>query len=86
MIDTENGNIYAIVTELMAKGDLETILHKHPEIELPLTRQLGFAIDIASGMAWLAGRDPQILHRDLKPSNVLVDENWRCKIGKLCSE
>lgn len=63
----------------MSRGDLESVLHKGPK--LSMTKKLGFAIDIASGMAWLSSRDPQILHRDLKPSNILVDENWRCKIG-----
>jgi len=74
---------WAMVTELMSRGDLHHILHDEAEAlaaDLTLNRKLQFAIDISSGMAWLTGKEVKILHRDLKPGNVLVDQNWTCKI------
>jgi len=71
---------WAMVTELMNRGDLHHILHDEGVGELSLNRKLQFAIDISSGMAWLTGKEVKILHRDLKPGNVLVDQNWTCKI------
>jgi serine/threonine protein kinase len=39
------------------------------------------AEDCALGMAYLHSLVPPILHRDLKSLNLLVNENWRIKIG-----
>eukprot|EP01128_Nolandella_sp_AFSM9_P008353 TRINITY_DN498_c0_g1_i2.p1 TRINITY_DN498_c0_g1~~TRINITY_DN498_c0_g1_i2.p1 ORF type:complete len:584 (-),score=112.98 TRINITY_DN498_c0_g1_i2:95-1846(-) len=72
-------NNWAIITEFLPRGDLYGIIHD-PNITLSISQKIQFAIDVASGMAWLQGRQPMILHRDLKPTNVLVDENWACKI------
>eukprot|EP01126_Amoeba_proteus_P040412 TRINITY_DN430_c0_g2_i2.p1 TRINITY_DN430_c0_g2~~TRINITY_DN430_c0_g2_i2.p1 ORF type:complete len:147 (+),score=19.05 TRINITY_DN430_c0_g2_i2:67-507(+) len=57
---------WAMVTELMTRGDLNHILHEYKG-ELTINRKLQFAIDISSGMAWLTGQEVKILHRDLKP-------------------
>eukprot|EP01127_Copromyxa_protea_P012260 TRINITY_DN3175_c0_g1_i2.p1 TRINITY_DN3175_c0_g1~~TRINITY_DN3175_c0_g1_i2.p1 ORF type:complete len:683 (+),score=93.13 TRINITY_DN3175_c0_g1_i2:83-2131(+) len=76
---TEPGNL-CIVTELM-EGNLHDLLHR-PDIRLSNLQKLNFAIDIASGMAWLHNAKPcQIIHRDLKPSNLLIDENWKVKVA-----
>mmetsp|Transcript_16270 Transcript_16270/g.63424 ORF Transcript_16270/g.63424 Transcript_16270/m.63424 type:complete len:579 (+) Transcript_16270:111-1847(+) len=68
-----------IVTELMPKGDLETLLQDH-KIHLSLLTRIRMAKDAALGMTWLHGSNPQFIHRDLKTSNLLVDENNRIKI------
>lgn len=47
---------WAMVTELMTRGDLHHILHEW-EGELTLNRKLQFAIDICAGMAWLTGKE-----------------------------
>jgi len=71
-----------IVTELCGRGDLRKILEDH-SIVLSLPKKLKFAIDIATGMAWMAEGfgETSILHRDLKPANVLVTNEWQCKIA-----
>jgi sterile alpha motif and leucine zipper-containing kinase AZK len=62
----------AIVTELMPKGNLQSVLHD-PKMNLSLYRRLKMAKDAALGINWLHCSNPQIVHRDLKPSNLLVD-------------
>lgn len=39
------------------------------------------AEDCALGMAYLHSLSPPLLHRDLKSLNLLVNDNWRVKIG-----
>mmetsp|Transcript_18128 Transcript_18128/g.51128 ORF Transcript_18128/g.51128 Transcript_18128/m.51128 type:complete len:540 (+) Transcript_18128:203-1822(+) len=75
---TELGSL-AIVTELMPKGNLETLLHDMNH-KLSLRLRLRMAQDCAAGMNWLHSSIPPILHRDLKPSNLLVDEHYRVKV------
>lgn len=73
---------WAMITELCAKGSLDRVLFdkdKYPKLDVNLKMQM--AIDICSGMAWMSGQNIKILHRDLKSPNILIDENWRCKIG-----
>jgi serine/threonine protein kinase len=69
----------ALVTELMPKGNLHTLLHD-PKCELSLYRRLQMARDTALGMNWLHCSSPQIIHRDLKPSNLLLDEHLCVKV------
>lgn len=68
-----------IVTELVAKGNLETLLHDE-KINLPLPLRMRMARDAALGVLWLHESTPTFIHRDLKTSNLLVDENMRVKI------
>lgn len=86
-----NNEVWAIVTQYMEKGDLQSVLR--PGDNLPLLRKLKFALDIASGMSWLHGVDVfaswvtvdplqvEIIHNDLKPQNCLVDANWTVKVA-----
>lgn len=66
---TEPGNLM-IVTELVNKGSLTSILRS--KIEITLLQKIKMMKDIALGMNWLHCSKPPIIHRDLKPSNVLV--------------
>ncbi|KAM9962978.1 hypothetical protein ACTFIW_006199 [Dictyostelium discoideum] len=68
-----------IVTELVPKGNLETLLHDQ-KIQLPLYLRMRMARDAALGINWLHESNPVFVHRDIKSSNLLVDENMRVKI------
>ena len=39
------------------------------------------ALDAATGMLHLHSRPQPVVHRDLKSANLLVDDNWRVKVG-----
>jgi len=73
----EAGNMM-IITELMPKGDVYSIVHSDQNVSL--LRKLLMAKDTALGMNWLHCSDPPIIHRDLKPSNLLVDSSWNVKV------
>jgi len=68
-----------IVTEIVPKGNMETLLHDE-KINLPLYLRMRMARDAALGVLWLHESTPTFIHRDLKTSNLLVDENMRVKI------
>ncbi|GAM26703.1 hypothetical protein SAMD00019534_098780 [Acytostelium subglobosum LB1] len=68
-----------IVTELVPKGNLETLLHDE-KIQLPLYLRMKMAKDAALGINWLHESNPVFVHRDVKSSNLLVDENMKVKI------
>jgi len=68
-----------IVTELMPRGDVETML-KDANINLTLYTRMKMALDAAFGMTWLHQSNPQIIHRDLKTANLLIDENLTIKV------
>jgi len=75
---TEPGNLM-IITELLPRGDVSTIIHNQ-HMKLSLLKKLHMAKDVAQGMNWLHCSNPPIIHRDLKPTNLLVDDNWTVKI------
>ncbi|KAJ3322751.1 hypothetical protein HDV06_002802 [Boothiomyces sp. JEL0866] len=68
---------YMLVMELMEKGSLFNLLKSNEDITW--ARRFNFAIDIASGMAYL--HKNKILHCDLKSMNILMDRHGTCKIG-----
>ncbi len=72
----------ALVTEYMENGSLFEYLadvDKAPQI--PWSRRLQFAADIAEGMLFLHTTTPPVLHRDLKSANVLLGADLVCKIS-----
>lgn len=61
----------AIVTEFMAQGDVNHLIHS-PNSKATVFQKLKMAADVSQGMMWLHQSKPPIIHRDLKPSNLLV--------------
>lgn len=74
----EKGNMM-IVSELVARGDLEKML-RDKNFEMSLFLRIRLAIDAARGITWLHYGDPAFIHRDIKPANFLVTENYTIKI------
>ena len=67
--------IWYAVTELLKGETLRVCLARGP---LPVTKVIGYAIQIAKGLA--AAHDKGIVHQDLKPENLLVTTNGQVKI------
>ncbi|XP_026429927.1 probable serine/threonine-protein kinase SIS8 [Papaver somniferum] len=70
-----------IVTEFLPRGSLFRLLRLHTTNTLGCKRRILMALDIARGMNYLHRHNPPTIHRDLKSSNLLVDKNWRVKVG-----
>ncbi|KDR13786.1 hypothetical protein L798_12081, partial [Zootermopsis nevadensis] len=89
------GQPVLVVMELMANGDLKSYLRSHrPDVSEDLSKQpptlkalhlrklqriLQMAVEIADGMAYLAGK--KFVHRDLAARNCMVAEDLTVKIG-----
>lgn len=73
---TDPGHL-AIVTELLPKGSLETLLKNNT---LSMFQKFAMAKDVALALNWLHCSQG-LLHLDLKPANLLVDENWNVKLA-----
>lgn len=71
----------AMVSEYMHRGSLFKVLRKRDGKLLEPKLQRSIATSVARGMAHLHSRSPPILHLDLKSPNILIDSQWRIKIG-----
>ncbi|CAF1007400.1 unnamed protein product [Adineta ricciae] len=71
---------FFIVMEYMSNGSLTNFLQKEYH-RLTLRRKLSIACDIASGMHRIHRHG--IIHRDIRPDNILIDTNYRAKIGDM---
>ncbi|XP_026443769.1 serine/threonine-protein kinase EDR1-like [Papaver somniferum] len=69
-----------IVTEFLPRGSLFQLLRRNPPA-LDWKRRVLMALDIAQGLNYFHCYNPPIVHRNLKSSNLLVDNNWKLKIG-----
>jgi len=72
------GNLL-LVMELAPRGSLCAILANYGSIKLAWTRKLALVRDAAAGVHFL--HQNGIIHRDIKSSNLLVDDDWRVKVG-----
>ena len=70
-----DGNQPYIVMELLDGQTLREALEAGP---LPLARTLGYAREIAQGLA--AAHDRGVVHRDLKPANIFITDDNHVKI------
>jgi tetratricopeptide (TPR) repeat protein len=68
-----------IVTELMVGGDLEGLIEKAPDHQLPLEQTLTIGKAVCQGL--VAAHNRGVVHRDLKPGNVWLTADGTAKIG-----
>eukprot|EP00669_Euglena_mutabilis_P000628 TRINITY_DN10853_c0_g1_i1.p1 TRINITY_DN10853_c0_g1~~TRINITY_DN10853_c0_g1_i1.p1 ORF type:complete len:219 (-),score=72.49 TRINITY_DN10853_c0_g1_i1:39-695(-) len=68
-----------IVTELMCRGNLYTLLHDDDK-DMDWRLRLRWARDIVRGMNYLHTLVPPVIHRDLKSPNVLVNDYYMIKL------
>jgi serine/threonine protein kinase len=73
-----NKNNYYMITEYLPKGSLFDYLHRDRG-KLTEKDQINIAFEIAVALKYLHSRN--IIHCDLKSSNILIDDNWKIKIG-----
>ncbi|NXR98629.1 RIPK2 kinase, partial [Oxylabes madagascariensis] len=74
--------LVGIVTEWMNNGSLHSLIHEHqlyPELPFPLLIRI--LSDVAEGLHHLHSLEPALCHCSLKPSNVLLDVQYRAKVG-----
>lgn len=68
----------ALVTEYMYGGSLDAVLHS-TERNMKLSKKIRVLLDVADGMRFLHSFG--VIHRDLKTSNILLDHEYRAKVG-----
>ncbi|CAF1148138.1 unnamed protein product [Rotaria sordida] len=69
-----------IIMEYMPKGSLTKLLQQEYN-RLTNRRKISIACDIASGMHRIHRHG--MIHRDIRPDNILIDNNYRAKIGDM---
>lgn len=74
-IDRDN---YYMITEYLPKGSLFDYIHRDKG-KITEREQITIAYEIAVALKYLHSRN--IIHCDLKSSNILIDDNWKIKIG-----
>ena len=75
-----NSTIPLLIMEFVPIS-LHECLQQYPD--LPDYVKNNVLFDLATGLAYLHGLNPQIIHRDLTAKNVLISENFRGKIADL---
>jgi tetratricopeptide (TPR) repeat protein len=68
-----------IVLPVMAGGDVEGLIEKASEHQLPLGQAIGIAKCVCQGLEFAHSKG--IVHRDLKPGNVWLSADGTAKIG-----
>jgi serine/threonine protein kinase len=69
-----------LVTDLIEYGSLAKVLHAD-KVQFTYEGKLQIMSGVASGMAYLAHQQPQIIHRDLKTENILMAREYIPKIA-----
>ncbi|XP_076943422.1 serine/threonine receptor-like kinase NFP [Bidens hawaiensis] len=90
-ISSGNGGNCFLVYEYAEKGSLDkwlfskhisSSLGSHVNVTLSWSQRLNLALDIANGLQYMHEHSqPSIAHRDLRTSNILLDSNFKGKIG-----
>uniref|UniRef100_A0A1J3EQ49 non-specific serine/threonine protein kinase n=1 Tax=Noccaea caerulescens TaxID=107243 RepID=A0A1J3EQ49_NOCCA len=77
------GRRLILVYELMANRSLQdALLDRKCEELMDWNKRFEIATDIAKGIEFLHNCcDPSIIHGDIKPSNILLDSDFKAKIG-----
>ncbi|XP_010544672.1 PREDICTED: receptor-like serine/threonine-protein kinase At2g45590 [Tarenaya hassleriana] len=77
------GRRLILVYELMANRSLQdALLDRKCEELMDWSKRFEIATDIAKGIEFLHHCcDPPIIHGDVKPSNILIDSDFKAKIG-----
>ncbi|XP_057868316.2 L-type lectin-domain containing receptor kinase IX.1-like [Cryptomeria japonica] len=71
-----------LVYELLSNGSLDKYLFGETEALLNWDRRYSIACDIASALVYLhEDRHESVVHRDIKASNVMLDSNFKAKLG-----
>ena len=70
---------FALVLPHMSRGSLEQLLLREPDTISHC--KIRILLQIADGMLFLHGLNPQLLHLDLKPANVLFTDNLDVKVS-----
>ena len=68
-----------MVTELMGGGDLEGLINRAPEHQLPIRQAIEISKSVCRALEFAHAND--IVHRDLKPGNVWLTADGLAKIG-----
>lgn len=76
-------NNYNFILEYASNGSLRNFIANYQKNNFKVAEDDLYLmlLDMAFGIKYL--HKHKIIHRDLKPENVLVDENWRLKLGML---
>ncbi|KAJ4848900.1 putative serine/threonine-protein kinase pbl2 [Turnera subulata] len=70
-----------LVYEFMPKGSLEQHLFRKGVQPITWTTRMQIAIDVARGLSFLHGLNPNVIYRDLKASNILLDSDYHAKLS-----
>ncbi|CAL5348867.1 hypothetical protein CsSME_00035536 [Camellia sinensis var. sinensis] len=77
-VDSDNRKL--IVVEFMPNGSLYDLLHNSTRPP-GWRRRVRFALQIAKAVQHLHLSNPPVIHRDIKSSNVLIDDEWKARLG-----